>query len=53
MQLVIAKSLGGLSTLNLADEVKNSAKVKLLSFNRADVFLYDVIVSENDVLEAR
>jgi len=34
------------------DEAKNSAKVKLLSFNRTDVFLYDVMVSENDVLEA-
>jgi len=33
-------------------EVKNSAKVKLLSFSRTDFFLYDVPKSENDVLEA-
>jgi len=33
-------------------EVKNSAKVKLLSFNRTYIFLYDVMVLENDVLEA-
>jgi len=37
----------------LAGEVKDSAKVTLLSFNRTDVFLYDVMVSENDVLGAR
>jgi len=35
----------------LAVEVKNSAKVTLLSFNRTDVFLYDVTVWENDVLK--
>ena len=33
-------------------EVKNSAKVTLLSFKATAVFLHDVIVSENDVLEA-
>jgi len=38
--------------LILAVEVKNSAKVTLLSFNTMAVFLYDEIVSENDVLEA-
>jgi len=37
----------------LAVEVNNSAKVKLLSFNKIDVFLYDVTVSDNDVLEVR
>jgi len=37
----------------LAIEVKNSAKVTLLSFIRTAVFLYDVMVSENAVLEAR
>jgi len=37
----------------LAGEVKNSEKVMLLSFNRTDVFLYDVMVSENDVLDTR
>jgi len=36
----------------LAVEVKNSAKVTLLSFNITAVFLHDVMVSENDVLEA-
>jgi len=36
----------------LADEVKNSAKVTLLSFNATAVFLHDVMVPENDVLEA-
>jgi len=33
--------------------VKNSAKVTLLNFNRTAVFLYDVMVLENAVLEAR
>jgi len=37
----------------LAVEVKNSAKVKLLGFNRTGVLLYDVMLSENKVLEAR
>jgi len=37
----------------LATEVKNSAKVTLLSFNRTAVFLCDVMVLENAVLEAR
>jgi len=37
----------------LAGEVKNSAKVTLLNFSRIDVFLYHVMVSEIDVLEAR
>jgi len=32
-------------------EVKNSAKITLLSFDTA-VFLHDVMASENDVLEA-
>ena len=32
--------------------MKNSAKVTLLSFNTTAVFLHDVMVSENDVLEA-
>jgi len=36
----------------LAVEVKNSAKVTLLSFNATAVFPYDVMVSEIDVLEA-
>ena len=36
----------------LAVEVKNSAKITLLSFNTTAIFLHDVIVSENDVLEA-
>jgi len=39
--------------LILAIEVKNSAKVTLLSFNRIAVFVYDVMVVENIVLEAR
>jgi len=37
----------------LVGEVKNSTNAKLLSFNTTNVFLYDVMVSENDVLEAR
>jgi len=32
--------------------MKNSAKVTLLSFNSTAVFLHDVMVPENDVLEA-
>jgi len=32
-------------------EVKISAKVTLLSFNRTDVFLYDMMFSESDVLD--
>jgi len=36
----------------LADEGKNSAKVTFLSFNTTSVFLHDVMVLENDVLEA-
>jgi len=35
----------------LAVEVKNSAKGTLLSFNTTAVFLKDVLVSEDDVLE--
>jgi len=31
--------------------VKNFAKVTLLSFSRTDLFLYDIMVSENDFLE--
>jgi len=37
----------------LVGEVKNSAKVKLLSFTSTDGFLYDVTVSKNYILEAR
>jgi len=33
--------------------MKNPEKLALLSFNRTTVFLYNVLVSENDVLEAR
>jgi len=36
----------------LAVEVKNSAKAMLLSFSITSVFLHDVMVSENDILEA-
>jgi len=36
----------------LAVEVTNPAKITLLSFNTTTVFLHDVMVSENDVLEA-
>jgi len=35
----------------LAIEVKNAAKGTFRSFNRTAVFLHDVVVSENDVLE--
>jgi len=34
-------------------EMKNLGKLALVSFNRTAVFLYNVTVSENDVLEAR
>jgi len=38
----------------LAVEVKNSSKITLLSLvYRTIVFLYDAMVSEDDVLEAR
>jgi len=37
----------------LAVELKNSAKQTLLSLSRTDVFLYDVIISENGVVQAR
>jgi len=37
----------------LAVEVKNFAKITFLSFNTTAVFLHDVMVQENDVLEAR
>jgi len=44
----------GLSTLNFGGwSEEHFAKVMLLSFNGTDIFLYDVIVSENDLLEAR
>jgi len=33
--------------------MRNSAKVTLLSFNRTGVFLYDAMMSENDVRETR
>jgi len=36
----------------LAVEVKNSVEGTLLSFNTTAVFLHDVMVSENNVLEA-
>jgi len=36
----------------LAVEDKNFAKITFLSFNITAVFLHDVMVSENDVLEA-
>ena len=36
----------------LGVEVKNPAKITLLSFNITAVFLRDVMVSENDALEA-
>jgi len=36
----------------LAVEVKNSAKITLLNFNVTAVFPHDVMVLENDVLEA-
>jgi len=32
--------------------VKNSAKITFLSFNTTAVFLHDVMVPENEVLEA-
>ena len=32
--------------------MKNSAKITLLSFNKTAIFLHDVMVSENNVLEA-
>ena len=35
----------------LALEVKNSAKVTFLGFNTTAIFLHDVMVSDNDVLE--
>jgi len=38
--------------LILAVEVKTSTKVTLLSFNTTAVFLYKVMVSENDVFKA-
>ena len=33
--------------------MNNPEKLALLNFNRTVVFLYNVMVSENDVLEAR
>ena len=33
--------------------MKNSAKVMLISVSRTDVFPFDVILSKDDVLEAR
>jgi len=36
----------------LVVEVKNFAKITFLSFNATAVFLHDVMVPENDVLEA-
>jgi len=42
----------GYQHLILAVEVKNFAKVKLLSFNVTAVFPHCVMMSENDVLEA-
>jgi len=43
----------GLSTLLSVDEVKNSAKVTLLTFNKTAVFLYGVMVAKYDILEVR
>jgi len=37
----------------LAIEVKNSVKVKLLSFNRTDDFLFDVMIQKKFALEAK
>jgi len=37
----------------LSVEVKNPGKLALLSFNRTAAFLCNVMVSENDILEAR
>jgi len=37
----------------LAIEVKNSTKVTLLSFSRTGVFLCDLMVLENGILEAK
>jgi len=37
----------------LAVEMNNPGKLALLSLNSTAVFLYNVTVSENDVLEAR
>jgi len=37
----------------LAVDMKNPEKLTLLSFNRTAASLYNVTVSENDVLEAR
>ena len=36
----------------MAVEVKSFAKITFLSFNTIAVFLHDVMVPENDVLEA-
>jgi len=36
----------------LAVKVQNTAKKTLLSFNTTAVFLHDIMVLENDVLEA-
>jgi len=33
--------------------MKNPGKLAFLSFNRTAAFLYNAMVSENDVLEAR
>jgi len=33
--------------------MKNPEKLALLNFNRTAVFLYNVMVSENNVVEAR
>jgi len=52
MPQVVALSLGGLMNI-FAVQVKNSAKVMLLSFNRSGVFLDDIMASENDVLDLR
>jgi len=34
-------------------EVKICANVNLVSFNKTDIFLYDVTVTENHVVEER
>jgi len=51
---VVAKTFRELyQHLILEGEVKKSTKVQFFSFNRTDVFMYDITVSDNDVLEAR
>jgi len=46
----IAELLGRLVNIKFL-RLKWTLKIKLLNFNRTDIFLYEVMVSENDVLE--